>query len=231
MHRQPGFQSSYRSWFALERCKNAIHVRTGDRGTDGAISAWLERHGVKVVDCADPFEACAFALTERAAAPDLALIGADWLAPDEAALVGYFREAWPGLITVVYGSPQATAGFEASPPTLVCRSADALRRMLADSPDTLLSQSLEALRSQTPLDKGWRPQPKAPSPDAQHGGARDMSLPHPTIETRDAEVSAAELARRVAPHDPGAGKGKRAPASHEILTREELAALLADDEE
>jgi len=206
-------------------------VRTGDRETDGAISAWLERHGVEVVECADPFEACTLALTQREPTPDLAFIGADWLAADELAIVGYFREAWPGLTTVVYGSAPATARFDAAPATWVCRSGSAVRRMLADSPDALLNESREALRSQTPVDDGWRPQPEVPPPGDQHAGRREMPLPHPTIQTHDPEMLAAELARRVTRQDSDGTAGKRAPASHDILTREELAALLEDDEE
>ncbi len=206
-------------------------MRTGDRGTDGAISAWLERHGIEVVPCADPFEACTLALTQRGPAPDLAFIGVDWLAPGEAAIIGYFRETWPGLTMVVYGSAQATAGFEASPPTLVCRSAEGLRRMLADSPEALLSKSVEATRSQAPPDDGWRPQPNASPPDVQRVSRGGTPLPRATIQTHDAEMLAAELARRGSRQDADGALGKRSPASHEILTREELAALLADDEE
>ncbi|MFQ5807210.1 MAG: hypothetical protein ACE5I3_12245 [Phycisphaerae bacterium] len=215
----------------MERCKKAIHLRTGDRGTDGAISTWLARHGVEVVNCTDPFEACAVALTQRNLAPDLALIGADWLAPDERSIIGYLREIWPGLTTVVYGSPPATSGFEAPPPTLVCRSAGAVRRMLANPPDTLLKQSLEALRSHAPGAEGSRLHPEAPSPDAQRVGPREATPPPPTIQTHDAEMLAAELAPRVGHQEPGGSGGKDAPASHDILTREELAALLEDDED
>jgi hypothetical protein len=223
--------SRYSSWFALQSCQKAIHVRTGDRGTDGAVSAWLERHGVEVVACVDAFEACTLALTQGKPEPDLAFIGADWLAPDETALIGYLRETWPQLTTVIYGSAQATARFEARPPTLVCRSAEGLRRMLASPPDALRNKSRAAAQSQRPLDNGWRPQPKASAPAVQGRTPRGTPLPHSTIQTRDAEMLAAELARRGPQPDAHETVDARPPASHEILTREELAALLADDEE
>jgi hypothetical protein len=205
-------------------------LRTGDQGIDGAISTWLERHDVEVVGCADPFEACAFALTQRGSAPDLAFIGVDWLAPEELAIVDYLREIWPELSAVVYGGAQATARLEPNAPALVCRSAEGLRRMLADSPDALLSQP-RAAAPQSPPDDGWRPHPAAPAPDVQRVSPKDMPVSRRTIQTHDAEMLAAELARRAAPQDSDATVGKRPPSAHEILTREELAALLADDEE
>jgi hypothetical protein len=215
----------------LERCKRAIHVRTGDRGTDGAISTWLQRHGVDVTPCADAFEACVYALAQPEPPPELALIGADWLAPDEVAVLGYLRETWPGIAIVVYGGTEATASFEASPATRVCRSGEALRRMLADTPDALLDVRRAAPQSPAPPDDGWRPQPKAAPPEVRHPGPGGLPLPRSTIQTHDPEMLASELARRSSQEGSGGTAGQRPPVSHEILTREELAALLADDEE
>ena len=229
MDPQVGAESSPCDWCALERCKKAIHLRTGDRGTDGAISAWLERHGVEVVTCADAFEACAFALTHSAATPDLALVGADWLAPDELAIIGYLRETWPGVTTVVYGSAPATAGFEATPLTVVQRSATAVQRMLADAPGALLEESLKALRAQTPLDDGWRPQPKTPPAAELQLPAAGTAFTRPPIQTRDADALGSELTPRLAGQDSEVEGGPRPPARQTILTQEELAALLKDD--
>ena len=230
MNPQVGAKSSPCDWCALEHCKRAIHLRTGDRGTDGAISAWLERHGVEVVACADAFEACTFALTHSAATPDLVLVGADWLAPDELAIIGYFRETWPGVTTVVYGSAPATAGFEATRPTLVQRSATAVRRMLADAPGALLEESLKALRAQAPLDDGWRPQPKLPPSAEPQAPAAGTALPRPAIQTRDTEALGSEFTPRLTGQDSETASGPPPPAPQTILTREELAALLEDDE-
>jgi hypothetical protein len=214
----------------LESCKRAIHLCTGDRGTDRAISSWLERHRVEVVGCTDPYEACAFALTHPKPAPDLAVIGADWLAPDELAIVNYFRETWPRVATVVYGSPQVTAGLQATPLTLVCRSGGAIQRLLAGSPDALLDKPLGPTRPQPLSDDGWRPQPEAPPQDVRHVSAREAPLQPPTIQTHDAELLAAELTPRLSRTDEGE-LGKPASASHNILTAEELAALLEDDKQ
>ncbi len=213
----------------MELCQKAIHLRTADRGTDGAISAWLERHGVEVVACADAFEACTFALTHSATIPELAFIGADWLAPDELAISGYFRETWPGVTIVIYGSAATTAGFEASALTHVYRSAAAVRRMLAAAPGALLEESRAALRTSVALDDGWRPRLDTPGP-AVSAAVEEASVPRPVVQTRDLEALDADIAAHVGGQPPEAAAGQPAPASQTILTREELAALLEDEE-
>lgn len=213
----------------MERCQKAIHLRTGDRETDGAISAWLERHGVEVIPCADAFEACTFALTHSAVNPDLVLVGADWLAPNEVAIIGYLREIWPGVTAVVYGSAPATAGFASAPLTLVRRSAAGVRRMLAAAPDALLEESLKALRAQAPLDEDWRPQPEAPVAIEPRLPAAGAAPPRRAGDRRDTEAPDGKLTARVVGEVPETPSKARPPAPQTILTREELAALLEDD--
>jgi hypothetical protein len=193
----------------VQRCKRVIHLCTGDRAIDGAIAGWLDRHGVDVVACADPYEACAFALTQPDPMPDLAFIGADWLAPDETAIIHYFRQVWPGLALVIYGSTPATSAFQDSMLTFVCRSASALRRVLEDHPDHLLERFPDASR------------PRA----AHDGGLRQSTgfAGNPVGE---------EQTPSTLPAPPGLGPDSLAVelnSPSEILTPEELAALLDDD--
>jgi hypothetical protein len=159
---QVGFALIRNRRCALERCQRAIHLRTGDGQTDGAISGWLADHGVAVIDCADAFEACTIALTQPDVQPDVAFVGADWLARDELRVVNYLREIWPDLATVVYGRLVPGVGFETALRTFVCRSDEALQRILEDPPDELLRNLLPSPRPQGPPGDGWRPQPKAP---------------------------------------------------------------------
>lgn len=213
----------------MERSLSAIHLRTADRGTDGAIAAWLRDHGVGVVSCADPFEACVAALTQSTPTPDLAFVGVDWLAHDETAIVGYLRQTWPELTIVLYGSGPALAGFQGSPLSVTCRTSAALRRMLEESPAQFLAESQAARRSRATPRDAWRPPPALAAPDDAPIDAPDPVAPHPTIRTRDADLLAAELAprfggpRATPPTDPPTS------SAHEILTPEELAALLEDD--
>lgn len=208
--------------------RKAIHLRTGDRGTDGAISAWLERHGIEVIACADAFEACTFALTHSAATPELALIGADWLAPDELAISGYFRETWPAVTIVIYGSAAATASIEDGSLTHVLRSPAAVRRMLAAAPDALLGESRGALRTPATLDD-WRTRFDVPGLETSAADA-EVLLPQPVVRTRDREAPDVDLAPHVSGQPPETAAGSPVPASPPILTREELAALLDDEE-
>ena len=212
----------------MEPCQKAIHLRTGDRGTDGAIAAWLERHGVEVVACADAFEACTIALTHSAAAPDLALIGADWLAPEELAISSYFRETWPELTIVIYGSASATAGFEATALTHVCRSAAAVRRMLAATPGALVEESRGALKTLATLDDGWRPQLDAPLATGA-AAVEEAVLPRPANRMQATNARDADITPPDGEQPPATTAGQPAPASQTILTREELAALLEDE--
>lgn len=197
----------------MERCKRAIHLRTGERGTDQAIASWLRRHGVEVIDCADAYEACTFALLHGEQRPDLALIGVDWLAPAEFAIVTYFRETWPGLRIVVHGEACLTAALHAAAPTVTCVSAGELRRFLEDSPDALMTWSFAADRSRSLVDD-WRPCPTDPTPHGQHSGDASESPVgglNPGVTPRDASNEGVSMPR-------------------DILTKDELAALLEDDE-
>jgi hypothetical protein len=213
----------------LERSLSAIHLRTADRGTDGAIAAWLRDHGVSVVSCADPFEACVVALTQSTPAPDLAFVGVEWLAHDELAIIGYLRQTWPELTIVLYGSAPALAGFQASPLGVACRTSAALKRMLAESPENFLAEFETARRSRAALGDAWRPRPQLAPPNEQPSRAPDEGLPRPTIETRDVDLLAAELAPRVGGPDAAPPTAPPTSPAHEILTPEELAALLEDD--
>ncbi len=117
-----------------------IHLRTGDAAIDDRIAAWLRRHAATVVECADAFEACVVAIKHRQPPPQLAFIGADWLAPDEFSILGYLRETWPTIGIVVTGSPRVIATFPASPRTHICRSEAMLQQMFASTPAVLYEQ-------------------------------------------------------------------------------------------
>lgn len=214
----------------MQRCQKAVHLRTGDRETDGAVSMWLERHEVDVFDFADPFEACTFALTRPETTPDVAFIGADWLAPDELRIIDYLRETWPGLGMVIYGSTPATAGLHAGPQTLVLHPLSAVRRILVDSPAALLSRFPETSRTSAPPDDDWRPGLQTPPRDAQPPPKVRKRPFAPDAAVEQAKPAWAVPAPRVTPRDPEQQAGPSAPSTQTILTREELAALLEDDE-
>ncbi len=204
-------------------------MRTGDRATDGAIARWLQDHGVEVTHCADSYEACVVALSQDGPPPDVAFIGADWLAPDETAIIAYFHESWPELPIVVHGSARATSGFHSSKQTRVCRSPEVLRHMLADSPDALTAEH-RVHAPVSPLSEQPDPRQVVPTIAPRLADLEDLEIPRPTIRTQDAEPPAAECVPRITGLDTDAPPALGTPATHDILTREELEALLADDE-
>ena len=197
----------------MQHCKRVIHLCTGDRTADGAIAAWLERHGLDVAACADAYDACTVALTQPEPTPDLAFIGADWLAPDELAIIHYFRQTWPGLPLVVYGSTPATTGFQDSTLMLVCRSAGALRNMLAEPPDALLERFLNAPRSRSAHDCDWQSRAQGSRSSGQRVGSDERRGARLAPEGLGPDCLAVEL---------------NSPS--DVLTPEELAALLDDAE-
>jgi len=202
-------------------------VRTGERGTDSAIAAWLERHGVEVAACSDAFEACTIALKKTGEAPDVAFVGSDWLPADEHVILDYFDEIWPDLITVVYGRVPAAIASREGPRTLVCSSAQALRRILDDAPDALL-QGLRAITETQPGIEGDRPVPPGPTPGQGQGGHAPMTA----IARGETRVEGQE-GRPASPARESAlqrgGPRPSGPAPRNVLTDEELAALLEDD--
>jgi len=182
--------------------KCALHLRTGDHGNAYAINAWLERHGIQVVNCRDALEACVVLLRQPALTPDWAFIGTQWLDGDDRPIVRYMRQTWPGVTIVLYGG--ALVELAGDRRTVVCRTSADLRNMLAGSPDDLLARSVRAPR---PVDNpGEAGETHQATPEKQ---PLDRPLPPAGSDT-------------IRP--PGSDA---APPS--ILTRDELAALLDEE--
>ncbi len=122
----------------MSEVRSAIHVRTGQRELSEAVDAWLRHHAVETVALADAYDACVYLLRNYQRVPDLALIGADWLADDEFRLLTCLRQTWPRTAVLVYGATTDIPWFDGLPQVLTCRGAEALRARLADSPAELM---------------------------------------------------------------------------------------------
>lgn len=204
----------------MTECRQVVHLRSGEPGTADAISGWLRRHGATVVELPDAFEACVFALTHSATTPDLAFVGADRLGDDEWAIVGYLRQTWPGLVTVIYADRPIAPPIAPGPRTLLIRPTEALRRMLAEPPSALLCRVEQPAPTVPPPPDDWPAtmQPEAPAASA--------SAARPTTVAQS--VGPERPLRQAQPPRPGMTD----PAYRQIiLTREELAALLDEDDE
>lgn len=222
----------------------AVHLCTGDESAVDRINAWLEEHGVGVTRCADAYEACVLALKSAAQCPALTFVGTDWLAPDDAVILNYLRETWPGTGMILYGNGAEGRVGDSSALTLSCRARGELQRILESSPERLLtrlrgehvSRGVDVPVLPAPPESCSVPELKAvqepehepePEPNGAHRvrAAVEPSPVEPPTEPEPrpepALAPAAELLRPPPqPFDP----------PRAILTREELAALLDESE-
>lgn len=194
----------------MKQVRRAIHIRTGQRADVDAVEEWLAAHHVDLLPCSDAYDACVRMATDAHDAPELALLGIDWLAPDDLAVVTYLRRTWPHIAVVVYGGDSASAAqFELDPATRTCRVQGTLMRLLRLAPDELLARF-----AMSPASVG-QPRRVPVTPAAPPTPTRPVTTASaPPLET---------AARRSAPE---------AITPRATLSREELAALLdgLDDE-
>lgn len=147
--------------------RSAIHVRTGQRAVSAAIDDWLARNAVAVTGFADVYDACLYLLRQYERIPDLALLGADWLADDELPLIAYLRQTWPRTVMVVYGGATAPVRVDLLPLTVTVYGPAALDTLLADTPADLvgrhLSERPSGVEQRTPpAGSPHRPVPNGP---------------------------------------------------------------------
>jgi len=141
--------------------RRALHVRTGERWAVDAVEAWLTRHGLAVVGCADPYEACAMlaklagkmptppmgagataglpgtAQERWHAVPAVVCVGLDRLSGDEHELLTYVRRAWGQAPILIYGEPMVPLTVAPGGPTWWCCSRESLTAILARPPESL----------------------------------------------------------------------------------------------
>lgn len=154
----------------------AMHVRTGDPASAGVVDDWLRAHDVRIVDCADVYDACVQLIQQAELVPDLVFIGADWLEADEQQILRYVRDTWPAVGVVVYGQPPQ-AFTERIDRLQLCVSRTDLERLLDRAPPELVAK-LDA-------DTGV-------SLPSRAGGARRVNAGAASVEsaTRSEEVGA-----------------------------------------
>ena len=220
----------------------AVHLRTGDRSTDTAIASWLEQSSVEVTKCTDAFHACERLVRKPELQPDLAFIGLDWLPGEETRIIEYIRDVWPNVVTVIYGTTTAATTLIESPRTVLVRSVNQMRRMLADAPESLLETAQQAARAHvsTPREE-WRPR----SASEMDGLDADNITPNPPrvtsvedeVETESPDESESPASENPGPSDEEApsedfpdNPGPPPPRPDELLSDEELTALLDDED-
>lgn len=237
--------------------RSAIHICVGDRTAEDAVNDWLQAGGATVVELGDAYAATAWLIRHRDQPPGICVVGAHWLRSDELVLLTYIRRTWPRTPLVVYGLPPGERLPDDAGHAIVCRSPAELQALLSEPLDSLLTTAGSRDEEQDDdedepslLRSGNGRAREAPA-------ARDSARPQG--ETRSTAKGAAATPREALealvadePRD-GAGVYAARPVSvatsasppprelvsasaaqreidDPILTREELAALLGEDE-
>ncbi|MCA9243547.1 MAG: hypothetical protein KDA32_06310 [Phycisphaerales bacterium] len=118
------------------RIHSAVLARTGEFSSNTSLAKWLRRSGIDLIEVPDAVSLCAAACT-RLEAPDLAVIGSDWIQQNERQVVDYVRQAWPDAIILVHGrDADAYCGRS----TMTIDSPAKLQRLLATAPDIILTE-------------------------------------------------------------------------------------------
>lgn len=192
----------------------ALHIRAGDSGAADLINQWLDRHDVAVLDCEDAFGASAFVNYDGADALSLAFVGTDWLTPEEAGVARLIRERWPSAAIVLYGGSVDAVANGDRVRAITCRSLHKLRELLTDSPASVAGVG--------PTDrpaKKWTPMP---TPAADEAAVPDDLVPDVPAAGDNGAHAKGDVPEPIE-------RACEILAEEALLTREELAALLADD--
>jgi len=130
---------------------------------------------------------------------------------------------------VVYGSAGALAGFRASTSTRLCRQGEATTKLLANSPAELARRFASARQAPAPSEQQWEPAPPCPPVVACSAPPRTAPAACPLIARESPSPAVVDATASPVAKD-NSDTIAAVPASREVLTREELAALLTDDE-
>jgi hypothetical protein len=183
-----------------------LHIRTGSRASVQLVDRWLERQQVEVLACADAFDACVAVLRKDAPPIGLALLGADWLDPEDFALIRLLHEHVPGLAIVLYGY----AGLPQEPahagPLLVCRSAVDLEHALQDELDGLVARVRRQASGTSRNLTGTGQDPSLPDPRRSNLRTRRGDSDHlsdgPAQEADGIDAAGRPALRRAASRSP-----------------------------
>lgn len=120
----------------------ALHIGVGNRGRAFLFDSWLNRHDVTVEHASDALAACVRLLQSPDQVPDLVLLGADWIGPEELLLARYVHDIWPATVVLTYGPTRD--GLPAAGDALTVPVDTAVRQsaVLSESPQALVQQAL-----------------------------------------------------------------------------------------
>jgi hypothetical protein len=210
-----------------------LHIRTGNAAFARRLDTWLERYGAHWTGLDDAFDACVHLIRHYSDPPDLILIGADWLAPDETVLFRFCRETWPSAAILAYAeSPSAASHLRrVTEPHAKCLSDTELQVVLGEAPvsaaERIRREAASVVRRTLAADTSASPR----AIDSTNGvSGRDVVAD--AIERRSASRQNGDAApgRRALPGG-DVRSGSSGCAAAGFLTPEELHALTDDAED
>lgn len=172
--------------------RQVLHIRTGERAAAETLDGWLASHGCAITACGDVYEACVRLVRHTGEPPELVLLGADWLSPDEFAILRYLRETWPRAGVLVYTRGRTLPPLDFLPLVATCRTDEQWRRVLDALPETVLARLFadEAVLAQrtaapAPAAPAPAPPPDMPAPRPGHPAAHLPAAPRPTLSAEE----------------------------------------------
>ncbi len=238
--------------------RSAIHICVGDRTAEDAVNDWLQEGGATVVDLGDAYAATTYLIRHRDQPPCICAVGAHWLRTDEMVLLTYIRRTWPRTPLVVYGLPPGERLPDDAGHAIVCRSPAELQSLLSeplesllgsagsrdeeqeddeDEPTLMRSGNGRAPREAPAARDSARPQGEARS-TAQGAAATPREALEALVADEPRDSAGVYAARPVSvatsaspsPREWVSASAAQREIDDPILTREELAALLGEDE-
>lgn len=201
----------------------ALHVRTGAPGLCARVTGWLAAHSVQADSCDDAFETVAYLIRRPEFMPDIVLVGLDWLNDSDLRLLNFLHETWPSAAVVTYAQELLRRDGTPRFVSIECRSPGGLADVL-DNPPAAILVAAQAARTQngewqrelatvTPMEP--------PAISAAPSAPATPELP-PLRSSNLNESTDNARARR-------ASSIRTIPRAADLLTAEELAALLQKD--
>jgi hypothetical protein len=185
---------------------SAIHIRTGQRALADTLDQWLARHDVTTRGFDDVYAACVHLLQQYEQIPDLALVGTDWLAPDELSIIAYVRQTWPRTGVVVYGGQRETPRIDLWPLTRAVQGEAGLQKLTGRTPSEIFTELCAEMpplatrggESETPA----RPTREVVAASGERE-ARELEAPRPSVPAAPprAILTPEELAVLLEPRD------------------------------
>lgn len=215
---------------AVEEQKlHAIHVRTGEHALAARIERWLTANQVATRQAKDAFDACVVLAEKSQAAPEIVIVGLDWLADDELGLLNLVRETWHNCVLIAYSDDRSRLPVLRDPLALVCCDPAQLTALLAGTTAAFLKRMRDSAARTLANPRAHaapRHLPASLAAPSEMPRVRDLPIARETTNHQQPgppdNFDGADKELQIS-----AGSAPESPAiPSDLVSREELAALL-----